>query len=469
MVSEPVPFAAGSYRDRGARVFCQQDRILRAMSSRAIDEWRDISRKSFYQELETAGQVVATREITEAEALDVSPPEWAETILEHERVEFVSSPYEWCFSMLRDAALLHLQILSACLPAGVILKDATPYNVQFRGHQPVFIDIGSFVRRNADEPWIAYRQFCELMLIPLLLQAYRGIDFQSLLRADLEGIAAESARRWFSLRDFFRPGVATHVWLHGWMQQSISDGAGSTRRSLESSGFSSELILHNVRRLSRLVDRLRWSPPETAWTAYDSSLPHVAADGDAKRAFVREVCGSQQRNLVWDLGCNQGDFSRIAAQHAKTVVAMDQDHGCIERLYLALKSAGPNNILPLRVDLANPSPAQGWRGRERLRLEARGRPDLVLCLGLIHHLSIGANLPLADIIEWFAELNGELILEYPTKSDSLVRRLLKNKHDQYVDYSLEEVVACLRRHFHIRRCVALPSGERFLFHATQNF
>jgi hypothetical protein len=446
-------------------VFHDGGRVLRALSKDAAAEWRQVSGAPAYQALVETGRVIGSRELTEDEVLDVRAPQWATAVLEHERIPFVSYPYEWCFAMLREAALLHLEILESLLPQSAVLKDATPYNVQFRGCHPVFIDAGSFVPHRDGEPWTAYRQFCELQLIPLMLQSYRGVDFQPVLRSELDGLTPERAGKWFSLRDALRPGVATHVWLHGWMQRLNADTNGSASRSLRSNGFSTALIQQNLRRLSRLVERLSWTPPRTAWSDYDRRWPHVAADRDAKTTFVQEVCGARRHKLAWDLGCCSGHYARIAAQSADTVIAMDQDHGCVERLFLDLRRDGPANILPLRVDLANPSPGLGWRGCERLRLEERGRPDLVICLGLIHHLVIGSNVPLADVIDWLGDLGGELILEFPTKADPLVQTLLNNKNDQYGDYSLTDVVSLLHRRFELQRSQLLPSGERFLFHA----
>jgi SAM-dependent methyltransferase len=300
----------------------------------------------------------------------------------------------------------------------------------------------------------------------LLLQAHRGIDFQPLLRSELEGLPAERMVRWFSLGDLFRPGVLTHVWLHSWLRQAVDQPAGETQRSLARSGLSTEHVLRNLAGLTRLVSQLRWTPPRTTWTGYDESLPHVAADRAAKQQFVRQVCGQRPRRLVWDLGCNTGDYSRIAAAFADTVIAMDQDHGCVERLYRRLVTDGPGNILPLRIDLASPSPALGWRGRERLRLESRGQPDLVLCLGLIHHLVIAGNVPLDDVVDWLAELGGEVILEFPDKSDAQVQSLLSGKPDQYDDYCWEELQAQLELRFQLADCVTLPSGSRRLLHAV---
>ncbi len=463
--SQRVPYAAGSFRDRTARVIQANGRVWRAMSETAVVEWRGLVNQPSLPRWLEARDLVATRELPRDDWPDVALPEWTVAVLEHERVPFVSYPYEWCFGMLRDAALLQLRLLTESLPHGLTLKDATPYNVQFVGSQPTFIDVASFVARRDDEPWIGYRQFCELQLIPLLLQAYRGIDFQPLLRGELEGLSAAQAGHLFSWRDGLRPGVLTHVWLHGWLQSLLSAGDGA-KQSLRASGFTTAHIERNLSKLTRLVERLRWQPRRTTWTDYDAAQPHVQRDREAKSAFVRTVCAERRRNLVWDLGCNRGQYARIAAESAETVVAMDQDHGCVEQLYLDLRQNGPPNILPLRMDVANQSPALGWRGRERLRLEDRGRPDLVLCLGLIHHLVIGANLPLDDVVDWLAELGGDVALEFPTKADPLVQRLLANKADQYDDYSLENLERRLSVRFTIRRRETLATGERHLLHAT---
>jgi hypothetical protein len=384
-------------------------------------------------------------------------------VLEHVRIPFISYPYEWSFAMLRDAALLHLQLLTESIRAGLILKDASPYNVQFSGKQPVFIDIGSFTPHSPGEPWLAYRQFCELMLFPLLLQAYRGVHFQPILRGELEGISARQFLQWLRWRDLFRPGVFAHGLLQAKLEQHTQALSTSTVRDLKTSGFSTALIKHLLRKLTRLVERLQWSPPQTQWTNYDDSLPHVAEDRQSKSAFVRQVSQLRSRDLVWDLGCNDGRYSMIARERATTVVAMDQDHACVDRLY---RSADSPNVLPLCMDFANPSPAMGWRGRERKRIEDRGQPQLILCLGLIHHLVIAGNIPLAEVVDWLASFQAEVILEFPSKKDPMVQALLRNKRDQYDDYSRESLEAELRRHFDISLTESLPSGERTLYHAV---
>jgi hypothetical protein len=113
--------------------------------------------------------------------------------------------------MLQDAALLQLDLLIAALDEGMTLKDATPFNAQWIGTRSVFIDTASFTRAEAGIPWLGYRQFCEMFLYPLLLQAYKDVPFHPWLRGSLDGLDAGHVNQLMSLRDRLRPGVFTHV------------------------------------------------------------------------------------------------------------------------------------------------------------------------------------------------------------------------------------------------------------------
>ena len=459
-----VKFDSGSFRDRSSRVFLSGDQVYRALNTEALSIWRRVSNEPFFRNMAATGEIVETVELPREQTSQFCLSEDVAGVLKHARIPFISYPYEWSFEMLRQAALLHLRILTNSLQSGLILKDASPYNVQFRGTQPVFIDLGSFTELVPGEPWVAYRQFCELMLFPLLLQSYRGVHFQSILRGQLEGIPARQFLQWMRWRDMMRPGVLTNGWLQAALERKTQALATSTVRDLQSSGFNSSIIEQMLAKLTRLLERLEWVPEQTQWTNYNDSLPHVADDGRFKADFVRKVCQAKSHHLVWDLGCNDGRYSRIASEYAATVVAMDQDHACVDRLYRSAKSTR-TNVLPLCTELSNSSPAQGWRGRERKRFEDRGKPGLIFCLGLIHHLVLAANIPLPDVVDWLASLGGEIVLEFPSKQDAMVRALLRNKRDQYEDYSIECLEIELLKHFEIRLRESLPSGERTLFHA----
>jgi hypothetical protein len=459
---------AGSFRDPDSRVYIAGDGVYRLLSERGRDDWLALSEAAVFAEATAAGTLVKTEAVERdtVPGLDGTP---AAAVLRHERVPFVSYPYEWTFGMLRDAALLQLDLLERALAEGLILKDSSPYNVQWRGAAPVFVDVGSFERLRAGEPWVGYRQFCMLFLYPLMLQAFRGVGFQPWLRGSLEGIAPAEAARLLTWRDRLRRGVMTNVVLHARLERRYAGVEGRTvKRELRGAGFGAELVKANVRKMRRLVERLRWEPGESAWTSYGEDDGYAAADREAKAAFVRAAAGRRPRRLAWDLGANDGDYARIAAAAGcDHVLAMDADHPTVELLYRALREEGERRILPLVVDVCDPSPARGWRGRERSALLDRGAPELILCLALVHHLAITRNVPLAEVVAWLASLGGEVVVEFPTREDPMVGRLLAAKNeDAHADYDLERFERLLGERFEVRRTERLPSGTRVLFEAA---
>jgi ribosomal protein L11 methylase PrmA len=463
-LGEGNDFEPGSFRDRSARVFYRDGFVCRGLGEKAYADWQRLRRSGFFAHLSEEGLLVGTEEANRALA---DPPDAWAAVLRHDKIPFVSYPYEWCFDMLRDAALLHLDLLLAALAEDFILKDATPFNVQWKGPRPVFIDVTSFEPLAAGESWVAYRQFCQLFLYPLLLQAYKGVAFQPWLRGRIDGIGPEDCWRLMSLRDLVRPGVLTHVYLHARAQENNAATERSVRNELREAGFGKETIRANVRRLRPLLAGLSARSEETAWSHYGDDSGYAEQDGQEKLSFVEQAARTRQPDLVWDLGANTGTFARLVAEHARYVVAMDADQVAIGRLYRALREESIPNVLPLVVDLADPSPNLGWRGLERKSLPERGRPDLVLCLALLHHLVIGANVPLPELVAWLAGLGGDLVVEFVTRDDPRVKQLLRNRVDQFADYDLDLFEHSLARHFEIVRRHPLPSGTRILYHGQR--
>ena len=431
-------------------------------------DWRALRESGLLDSAEWRQQVVATEEASldsHLEHLLSAVPGGAVAALRHERIPFISYPYEWTFGMLRSAALLQLDLQLAALERGLNLKDSSPYNVQFSNGAPVFIDIGSFERLRPDEPWVGYRQFCMLYLYPLMLQAYRGVSFRPLLRGSLDGIAPREAARLFSLRDRLRRGVFTHVALHARIERrNEARAGGDVKEEIRNAKFKPEIVKANVQRLRKLVSRLDWDGGKTAWSGYRDENTYTDDDDRQKRDFVEAQLAGSQQELVWDLGCNDGAFSRLAAEHARTVVACDHDEAVVDALYRSLSDG--DRILPLVVDLVDGSPGLGWRGLERRRLEDRGSPDTVLALALIHHLSITANVPLADVLDWLRSLEASVIIEFPGREDPMVRRLLSGKGaGANADYELENFERELGARFTVERRQTLSSGTRTLYSA----
>lgn len=455
----------GSFRDRDSRVVVAPDAVYRALSGTGADDWRALANSPLLERLTSDGSLIGTEEVGPAalgEAAADILPEGTETVLRHERVPFVSYPYEWSFGMLRDAALLQLDVELASLDEGLTLKDATPYNVQFRGSAPVFIDVGSFERLREGEPWTGYRQFCMLFLFPLLLQAYKEIPFQPWLRGAIDGITPTEAARFFNFRDRFRRGVLTHVALHARLERRYeARDTGEVKEELKKKKIKTELIKTNVR---KLVSKLSWKAGDTAWTNYRQDCTYSDADAEQKAAFVREAVASARPGLTWDMGCNDGAYSRIAAEHSEYVVAFDYDQATVDALYRSLQADDERRILPLVANLADPSPGLGWRGLERRTLEDRGTPDLVLALALVHHVSITANIPLAEFLDWLRELDATVVIEFPKREDPMVKRLLSGKREgSNADYQLETFERLLGERFDVERTESLPSGTRNLY------
>jgi len=458
-------FESGSFRDRKSRVFYHEGGVFRTLNKEAVRDWHALSATDFFNHLVKAGKIIHTEEVNSFKSPEVQPPGHWEGVLKHERIPFVSYPYEWSFGMLKDAALLQLELLLAALKEELILKDSTPFNVQWKGTEPVFIDIPSFEKLAPGEPWIGYRQFCQLFLYPLFLQAYKEVPFQPWLRGSIEGIESEHLERLMSARDFLRPGVFTHVFMQSRMQSRLGNSERSLRTDLQKAGFSKQLIESNVTRLQKLIQGLKWKQRKSVWADYSRKNTYSQEDHQRKTAFVREVVHSRSWDRVWDLGCNTGFFSRIAAENSRYVVALDADQLAVELFYQELKGERLKTILPLVSNIADPSPNLGWRGLERKSMGERGKPDLILCLALIHHCVISANVPLKEFVEWLASLKADLVIEFIAKEDSMVQRLLRNKEDHYSDYRQEYFEECLSAAFDLFRHERLASGTRTLYYA----
>jgi SAM-dependent methyltransferase len=459
---------SGSFRDRNGRIFYANGVVYRGISTAALEHWQALSSTKFFREEIAKGSIIHTEQVNSTNTPDVAAlKEWA-AVLKHQKIPFVTYPYEWPFGMLKDAALLQLDLLGKALNENMTLKDASSFNVQWEGSQPVFIDVPSFERFAEGTPWVGYRQFCEMFLYPLMLQAYKGVEFHPLLRGRIDGITPEECNNLMSRRDLFRGGVFMHVYLQSKLQAKYGESKREITKEIRSSGFSKELITANVRGLKNIISKLEWKRGTSEWSHYAQNTSYTDQDSERKAEFVRAIVGERKRNLVWDLGCNTGRFSRIAAENSSCVVAMDSDHLAVEHLYRELRAENNHVIVPLKMNLADPSPAQGWLGKERKDLTERGTPDLVLALALIHHIVISANIPLKEFIDWLASFKSELVIEFITKEDPMVKKLLRNKEDQYADYALESFERVLRARYATVHREALASGTRYLYYAKDS-
>ena len=465
----------GSFRDRSNRVYDDGTTIYRGVDAQALEHFRNYSQTKLFKALVAEGKVVRTGILASETQVDL-PKGWA-GYLAHQRLPFVSYPYEWSFGMLKDAALLQLEMLERMIPVGWTHKDSSAYNIQWLGAQPVFIDVPSFEPYEEGEPWVGYRQFCMMYLYPLMVRAYKDIDYRPFLRANLEGIEPDTANRILSGFSRFKKGVLGHVYLHSKMQakhsgaeideaRELTEESGKKVQQKKSVNHSMAMVLGTIQGLARTVRKLNIGDEKTTWGDYDTSHSYADASFETKKEFVAKHAGARQRHLTWDLGCNTGTFSKICAEHADYVVSADGDQKAIERFYQSQKVGGDRNILPLVMDLANISPNQGWRRRERKAFDKRQQPELILCLALIHHIVISANIPLEEFVGWLRDRNSDVILEYVGLEDDMVKMMLRGRVNQYQDLSPEMFEEIVSREFTLADKKPLKGGHRKLYFLT---
>jgi len=455
----------GSFRDSGNRILYRDGQVFRTLDAEAAAHWHQLHQTAFFQALIARGSVVATetesRPAVRAEALS---GQWSE-LLRHETIPFISYPYEWTFAMLKDAALLHLGILEQALENGWTLKDGSAYNIQWHGNRPVFIDVSSFEPYRPGDSWIGYRQFCMMFLIPLLLKAHRDINTASLCRSDLEGIDPEEALKFVSVRDLFRRGVLSHIYLHARLQAHArrAEGAAGSTASKWTIRQTRDMTLRMVQSLKRLVQKLERPGGRTLWSSYEETHSYDETSFAEKKDFVERHVRSRRWPLVYDLGCNTGTFSRLCSEQADCIIAIDQDELAVDKLYRRIKTPTDGNLTPLVMQLSNTSPDQGWRGRERKSFEHRASPDLILCLALIHHLIIAANIPLRDFLEWIRDFGAIVILEFVGPEDEMTLQLLRNRRTAHPDYTQEQFEAIATSMFDILDSAPLKGGRRRIY------
>ncbi|MCK4604899.1 MAG: SAM-dependent methyltransferase, partial [Deltaproteobacteria bacterium] len=375
---------SGSFRDPSGHVFSRDGKIYRSIFEPGVKDFEATRDAGIYDKL------IEDKLLLYHEEVDIGDlaPDGTVYCLTHPRLPMVSYPWEWPFSMLKEAALLHLDAMEILVAKGFWLRDASAFNVQYDGNRMRLIDTLSIGRRVPDSPWVAYKQFCSHFLAPLAMAAYCDIRTLSLWRNYIDGYPLDLATKMLRFWRLYRPGLFMHLTLHARFQD-VSDrkediGKAKLDKKLK---VSDRGLIGLIRSLHRTIEGIKWKRFSKIWEKYGEIRTYEAEDVAQKSEYVDRVVQRLQPNMVWDLGANTGEFSLIAASHGSFVVSIDGDPACTEHVYQRLsRESGLKGILPLTMDLANPSPSLGWDNRERLSLRDRGPADLVLALALVHHL-----------------------------------------------------------------------------------
>jgi ribosomal protein L11 methylase PrmA len=448
----------GSYRDPGGFVYRRDGILYRQIGPASIAEWNGFLASGLAERFIAAGRLIGHEDADLAAAATPS----AVAVIRPRPIDFISYPYEWTFGELRDAALLTLDVQLEALAAGWSLKDASAYNVQFQEARPILIDSLSFEPYEDGQPWVAYRQFCEHFLAPLALMAHRDVRLARLLRADPDGIPLDLASKLLPWRTRFDFGLLSHVHLHARAQRRYAanedEGQAANRARLDR-----RRLVDLIRNLRNTVTGLAWSPGGTEWSDYAEHTSYGDRATAGKLRLVDEMVRRVPGSRTWDLGANTGRYSRVAADAGKRVLAFDIDSAAAERNYRQIRSERRADILPLILDVANPSPGIGWAGQERRSLLDRADPDLLLALALVHHLAISRNVPLPMLLELFAQMAPWAIVEFVPKEDVMVRRLLATRRDVFPDYTIEGFRMAASERFETIAEESIEDSSRTLF------
>jgi hypothetical protein len=439
-------------------VFSRDGVLYRQVNPVGRDDFTVLLTSGLYEHLANDGDLVTHEEVDAS----ISPDGAASAVIRPARIGFISYPYEWSFGQLKDAALLTLRLQKAALQHGMSLKDATAYNVAFEAGRPVWIDTLSFERLTPGKPWVAYRQFCQLFLAPLALMSYVDVRLLQLLRAHLDGVPLDLASSLLPARTRLRPGLLTHIHLQATAERRMAGRTPSanSRPAPAMSATASAALLDS---LERTVKSLTRRHTATTWGNYYEATNYTDTAFSHKREIVSAALDRVAPATVWDLGANDGTFSRLASDRGIPAVAFDVDPVAVEKNYQRVVEARERHLLPLLLDLTNPTARSGWAHEERDSLVDRGPADLVLALALVHHLAIAHNVPLPRIAEFMARLARVLVIEFVPKEDSQLRRMLATREDVFHDYSQAGFEAAFSTYFAIEQAVPVHDALRVIY------
>ncbi|NQT94566.1 MAG: SAM-dependent methyltransferase [Lentisphaerae bacterium] len=446
----------GSFRDPSGFIFRRDGVLYRQVNACYAKTYEMLMRSGLYDDLVASGLLVEHTDVSDSVA---GCGDECHGIIMPREIPFVSYPYEWAFSQLKSAALITLEIQKRALHRGMSLKDASAYNIQFVEGRPVFIDTLSFDPYSDGSPWVAYRQFCQHFLAPLMLMSRLDVRLNQLFRIYMDGVPLDMASKLLGWRRGFSLAAILHVHFHARAQKRYEKDERKTSPHRMNRSALSGLIDN----LESAVKAMRWRPGGTEWADYYESTNYSPEAFGYKQAFVKEAIDTCRPKVVWDLGANTRVFSRLASGAGAATIAFDVDPAAVEKNYLQVVKEKEPNLLPLVLDLTNPSGGIGWASVERAGLVERGPADMVLAMALIHHLAISNNVPLGKIAEFFSKLCSTLVIEFVPKDDSQAQRLLSSREDVFPDYHEDGFVQEFGKLFAIERRAQVSDSQRSVY------
>lgn len=446
-----------SFRDPSGFLYWQDGVLFRQVNQSYQDNYSLLMKSGLYQGLVDDGFLIPHEEVN----TEPYEPEKAYRVICPERIPFISYPYEWSFSQLKDAALTTLSIQKRALTYGMSLKDTSAYNIQFWHGKPILIDSLSFELYERGKPWVAYRQFCQHFLAPLALMSYCDVRLSQLLRIYIDGIPLDLTSKLLPFRTRLKFPLLAHIHFHAAAQKRYASQKVDSLVSGKEMNITGMLGI--LSSLDTIVKQLKWNPEGTAWVDYDSTHNYADSSLEHKKKIVTSYLDRVRPETVWDLGANTGVYSRLASQRMIHTVAFDIDPGAVELNYQQTIAEKEHYLYPLLLDLTNPSPNLGWHNQERRSLLKRGSADMLLALALVHHLAITNNVPLEQIARFMADLGHWLVIEFVPKDDPQTQKLLASREDIFVDYSQERFEESFGAYYQIDDSVLIKDTNRTLY------
>lgn len=448
-------FDPGSFRDPGGNVFYKNNAVYRQINSVDKDNYEYFMTSGLYEALVRKGKLIPHEESN----LRLKISDEAYKIIKPHPIPFISYPYEWCFSQLKDAALLTLSILKTAMDYGMTLKDCSAYNVQVVEGKLIFIDTLSFVKYKEHQIFVGYKQFCQHFVAPLALMSCRDLRMNQFLKVFIDGIPLDIASSLLPKYTYLRSGLLIHIHMHAKSQEYFT-GALINPRDCKLSRLSFNAMIDN---LETCIKKLTYRVKGSVWSGYYNGLYHSSEYLSCKQEIVSEFLNKIKPKSLWDLGANTGLFSRLASDKGIKTISFDFDPLAVERNYMESLKRSDKNMLSLVQDLTNPSPGLGWENKERMSLSKRGPTDVVLALALIHHLAIVNNIPFGKIAEFLYKICGWLIIEFVPKNDTQVKKILSSREDIFIHYNVGNFRKEFSKYFEFLNCRVISGSERILF------
>jgi len=443
-----------SFRDRSGFLFYHENEIYRIIDYSYKEQYEKLIKSELYKKLTEKNLIIPHSEVKN---LDIDYDYYK--IIKPEKIPFISYPYEWSFSQLKDAALLTLRIQRAAMKYGMTLKDGSAFNIQFLNGYPILIDTLSFEIYNDGQIWKPYKQFCQHFLAPLALMSKKDIRLNLLSKTFIDGIPIDLTAKLLPKTTFGNFGLMAHIHAHAKSQKHYKDkDAKIKQKTLSKRSF--EGLIEN---LKSSVEKMTWKEDNTEWGDYYSDTNYTEKSFEEKKQFISSILEQVKPKLVWDMGANTGVFSRLASNKGIYTISFDIDPLAVEKNYLSSSQNSDQNILPLILDLTNPSSNIGWNNDERMSIIQRGPADMVFALALVHHLAISNNVPLNKLAEFFSHISKFLIIEFVPKSDSQVKRLLLTRDDIFEDYDEKTFELEFSKFFKIINSKKILDSERTVY------